>query len=163
LPYSTCKDNEEEEKSHKFEGHESGKRTTSMNKKKAKAMVGAILVELLSCQFGHGPDAWADETPGSPAVQDFPEGSSSVIESLTWRVTTSHPTTLHERAKTLVGQISEAAIIKESESLLIVSLPTQKLPALRQELSKLGSVSAPEGETTPTAPTTLLRLMFVRS
>ena len=86
-----------------------------------------------------------------------------MIESLTWRVTTSDPTALRERAKTFVGQISEAAIVKESESLLVVSLPTQKLPALRQELSKLGSVSTPEGETTPSAPTTLLRLMFVRS
>jgi hypothetical protein len=122
-----------------------------------------MMLEVLSCQLGHGHFAWAGEPPDAPAAADFPEGSSSVIESLTWRVITSNPTALHEQAKILVGQISEAVIVKESESLLVVSLPTQKLSGLRQELSKRGSVSPPAEETPPNAPTTLLRLMFVGS
>ena len=119
------------------------------------------MLEVLSCQLGYRHAAWADEPPGAPAAADFPEGSSSVIEPLTWRVNTSDPTALHERAKILVGQIPEAVIVKENGSLLVVSLPTQKLSGLRQELSKLGSVSPPAEETPPNAPTTLLRLMFV--
>src|SRR5215510_15385265 len=120
--------------------------------------VGVLLLAFLSCQ--PGPLARADE---APAAEDFPEGSSSVIESLTWRVTVSDPATLHEQAKALVGHIPEAVVVKENESLLVVSLPTQQLSALRQQLSKLGSVSTPDGEATPSAPTTLLRLMFVHS
>jgi hypothetical protein len=61
----------------------------------------------------------------------------------------------------MVEQIPEAVLVKESETLLVLSLPTQKLSALRQELSKLGAVSASE-EAVPEAPTTLLRLMFVQ-
>ena len=120
-----------------------------------------LLLASLSCQPRYL--ARADETPAAPAAQDFPEGSSSVIESLTWRVTVSDPAALHQQAKALVGQIPEAVMVKENESLLVVSLPTQKLSMLRQELSKLGVVSTPDEEATPSAPTTLLRLMFVHS
>ncbi len=95
-----------------------------MSKEPYRAVTGAILLEFLSCQLGPKHIAWADESPVSPSSQDLPEGSSSVIESL--------------------------------------SLPTRKLSALRQALSKLGSVSAPEAEAVPSAPTTLLRLMVVR-
>ncbi|HKA54682.1 MAG TPA: hypothetical protein VKJ47_13570 [Candidatus Binatia bacterium] len=123
--------------------------------------IGVLLLALFS---GHPSyPARADEAPVAPAAEDFPEGSSSVIESLTWRVTVSDPATLHEQAKALVGHIPEAVVVKENESLLVVSLPTQQLSALRQQLSKLGSVSTPDGEATPSAPTTLLRLMFVHS
>lgn len=122
-----------------------------------------LLLAFLFCQLGYGYLAWAEESPLSPTVEDLPEGSSSVIESLTWRVTAGDPAALHEQAKALVGQIPEAVVVKENESLLVVSLPTQKLSTLRQELSQLGSVSTPAGEATPSAPTTLLRLMFVRS
>ncbi len=133
-----------------------------MSKKLYRAVAGAILLECLSYQFGQKHTVWADESPVSPSSQDLPEGSSSVIESLTWRVTTSDPAARHAQAKMLVGQIAEAVLVKESESLLVISLPTGKLSTLRQELSKLGSVSAPEAEAAPSAPTTLLRLMFVR-
>ncbi|HJY81925.1 MAG TPA: hypothetical protein VKK81_12690 [Candidatus Binatia bacterium] len=134
-----------------------------MNTKQYRAVAGAFLLAFLSCQLGHRYPAWADETPLPPTAQDFPEGSSSVIEALTWRVIASDPAALHAQAKMLVGQIAEVVVVKESESLLVVSLPTQKLSALRQELSKLGSVSPPEAEAAPSAPTTLLRLVFVRS
>lgn len=63
----------------------------------------------------------------------------------------------------MVGQIPEAVVVKENESLLVISLPTRKLSALRQELSKFGSVSTPEAEAALSAPTTLLRLVFVRA
>ena len=133
-----------------------------MSKKPYRAVAGAILLEFLSCQLGPKHIAWADESPVSPSSQDLPEGSSSVIESLTWRVTASDPAALHEQAKTLVGQIAEAVLVKENDSVLVISLPTRQLSALRQELSKLGSVSAPEAEAAPSAPTTLLRLMVVQ-
>ncbi|HEV8715725.1 MAG TPA: hypothetical protein VGX03_23215, partial [Candidatus Binatia bacterium] len=124
----------------------------------SKAIDGVVGGVLLFAFLSYQPIylARADEVPVSPAAQDFPEGSSSVIESLTWRVTTSDPAALHQRTKALVGQIPEAVVVKENESLLVVSLPTQKLPTLRQELSKLGSVSPAEGEAPPSAPTTLL-------
>ena len=133
-----------------------------MSKQRYRAMAGAVLLEFLSCQLGYKHLAAADEAPVSPAAQDFPEGSSSVIESLTWHVTARDPGALHEQAKMLVGQIAEAVLVKDNESLLVVSLPTGKLSTLRQELSKLGSISASETEAVPSAPTTLLRLMLVR-
>jgi hypothetical protein len=133
-----------------------------MNKKKHRAIAGVFLFAVFSYQPGYRHLAGAEEPSASSATEAFPEGSSSVIESLTWRVTAHDPVTLHEQVKVLVGQISEAVVVKESESLLVVSLPTQKLSALHQELSKLGSVSPPEEEAVPSAPTTLLRLMFVR-
>lgn len=133
-----------------------------MSKKWYRAVAGAVLLEFLFCQLGQKHVVWGDESLGSSSSQDFPEGSSSVIESLTWRVTASDPAALHKQAKTLIGQIAEAVLVKESESLLVISLPTGKLSTLRQELSELGSVSAQEAEAAPSAPTTLLRLMFVR-
>jgi hypothetical protein len=133
-----------------------------MSTKKYRTVGGILLFAFLVCQLGYGYLAWAEESPSSPTAEDFPEGSSSVIESLTWRVTAGDPAALHQQAKALVGQISEAVVVKENESLLVVSLPTQKLTTLRQELSKLASVSTPEGEATASAPTTLLRLMFGR-
>jgi hypothetical protein len=101
----------------------------------------------------------AEDVP--PSTTGLPEGSSSVIESRTWRVAGSDPPALRQQAKTVVSQIAEAVVVKENETLLVFSLPTQKLPALRQELSKLGSINVSE-EDPGGAPTTLLRLMFVR-
>lgn len=98
--------------------------------------------------------AWAED----PSV--FPEGSSSVIESLTWQITSSEQATLHQQVKQLLASIAEAMIVKETERLLVVSLPTKELPALRQALQKLGTVSAPDVE--GSAPTTLLRLTFTQ-
>ncbi len=131
-----------------------------MRKKQHKSITVVFLLGLVLALLITSHAARTEESPAPASA--FPEGSSSVIESLTWRVAGSDPTTLHQQAKALVGQIAEAVLVKESETLLVFSLPTQKLPSLRQELSKLGSVSAPD-EATPTAPTTLLRLMFVRS
>jgi len=90
----------------------------------------------------------------------LPEGSSSIIESVTWRITASDLVALREQTKAAVSQIPGAVIVKETASLLSISLPTQQLPALRQALAKLGSVNP--AETDPSAPTTLLRLMFVQ-
>lgn len=90
----------------------------------------------------------------------LPEGSSSIIESVTWRITASDLVALREQTKAAVGQIPEAVIVKETASLLSISIPTKQLPALRQALAKLGAVT-PAG-TDPSTPTTLLRLMFVQ-
>ena len=116
----------------------------------------AVFITVSFIAFGAWPPQGWTEEPSA-----FPEGSSSVIESLTWRVVGSDPTALRQQAKTVVGQIPEAVLVKESETLLVFSLPTQKLSALRQELNKLGTLSASEGAV-PDAPTTLLRLMFVQ-
>lgn len=104
----------------------------------------------------------AEEASSLEAPSAFPEGSSSVIESLSWRVSGSDPVAVREQAKMLVEQVSGAVIVKEGKGQLIVSLPTKELTALRQELSKIGSVSAAETESQPKAPTTLLRLTFVQ-
>ncbi|MGH7963150.1 MAG: YIP1 family protein [Candidatus Binatia bacterium] len=125
-------------------------------------VIQVVIVVLLLSLLSPPPAAVAEEPPATSAPSDFPEGSSSVIESLTWRVTGSDPAALRAQAKVLAGQVSGAVIVKEGEGLLIVSLPTKELAALRQELTKLGSVSAAEAESPPSAPTTLLRLTFVR-
>jgi hypothetical protein len=78
-----------------------------------------------------------------------------------WRVAGGDPPALCQQAKTVVSQIAEAVTVKESDTLLVFSLPTQKLAPLRQELSKLGPINVSE-EDPGGATTTLLRLMCVR-
>ena len=136
--------------------------TARTGKQQRRAVVVAVLFALIFCSLARSHTTWAEEPPIPTTSLDLPEGSSSVIESLTWRVVGSDLVSLREQTKAIVGQIAEAVIVKENESLLIISLPTQKLPAVHQELSKLGSISTPETEATPHAPTTLLRLRFVR-
>lgn len=106
------------------------------------------------------PASWAEEVPPADSPSTFPEGSSSVIESLTWQITGNDQTTLYQQAKKLLEGIREAMIVKETGRLLVVSLPTKELPALRQSLHKLGTVNAPDAE--GSAPTTLLRLTFTQ-
>jgi hypothetical protein len=92
----------------------------------------------------------------------FPEGSSSVIESLTWRLAGSDPAALREQVRALVSQIARAVLIKDTEGTLTVSVPTSELAALSQKLTKLGQLSGPETDAQPSAPTTLLRVLFVQ-
>jgi len=132
---------------------------TKISGRRYGPVILAFWLGAVSCFLTDPFTLWAGE-PSTP-TSAFPEGSSSVIESLTWRVVGSDPTALRQQAKTVVGQIPEAVLVKESETLLVFSLPTQKLSALRQELNKLGTLSASEGAV-PDAPTTLLRLMFVQ-
>jgi hypothetical protein len=98
------------------------------------------------------------QDPSSPS--GLPEGSSSIIDSVTWRITTDDLVALREQTKAAVSQIPEAVIVKETASLLSISIPTKQLPTLRQALAKLGTVTPAEAD--PSTPTTLLRLMFVQ-
>lgn len=120
----------------------------------------AVLLGFMLWRLVQTPSAEEASPPEAPSA--FPEGSSSVIESLSWRVSGSDPVAVREQTKALVEQVSGAVVVKEGKGQLIVSLPTKELTALRQELSKLGSVSAAETESQPSAPTTLLRLTFVQ-
>lgn len=89
----------------------------------------------------------------------FPEGSSSVIESLTWRLAGRDPAVLRQQVKMLVGKIEGAAMVKDDESQLVVSLPTSELATFRQGLATLGQLSGAE-DIESGAPTTLLRVQF---
>lgn len=133
-----------------------------MRKKQFTLVIVAVLCGVVSCPLVHPKTVQAAEPSVPTPSANLPEGSDSVIESLAWRVAGNDPLALREQAKALVRQIPEAVIVKENENLLAISLPTQKLSSLRQELSKLGSITAPTAETEPSAPTTLLRLTFVR-
>jgi hypothetical protein len=84
-----------------------------------------------------------------------------VTEALAWRVGGSEPAALYGQVKALVERMAGVVIVKEEELLLLVSLPTPGLSALRQELTKLGELSIPEVGDTPNTPTTLLRMTFV--
>jgi hypothetical protein len=86
-----------------------------------------------------------------------------VQQAPVWRVVGSEPTILRQQVKALVGQIAEAAIVQEEEHLLVISLPTEGVPALRQELSRLGETSTPEADVPANTPITVVRVKFVRS
>ena len=118
----------------------------------------AVWVIFLSCC----PLGWAQD--GGPPV--FPEGSASIIQSQTWQIAGSDPTVLRGQAKAVVQKIGEVVLVKEAEGLLVVSLPTGKLAALRQALDELGGTMqtvAEQEEAAPGAPTTLLRMTFSQS
>src|SRR5713101_2050793 len=57
--------------------------------------------------------------------------------------------------------MAETVIVEEEEHMLLLSLPTQRLPELHQELTKLAEVSTPKADVIPNAPTTLLQVTFV--
>lgn len=92
-----------------------------------------------------------------------PPSMPSRATALVWHVAGDKPASLHEQVKALVGRVTGALIVKEEEHLLLISLPTQELPTLRQELTKIGEVSPLDTDATLGAPTTtLLQVMFVR-
>jgi hypothetical protein len=97
------------------------------------------------------------------AASPSPIETRNAGQRLMWRVVGTELAILHQQVKVLVRQIAEALIVQEDELLLVISLPTQSLPALRQELSTLGEASTPETGVIPTTPTTLLHIKFVRS
>jgi hypothetical protein len=92
-----------------------------------------------------------------------PTETRDVGQRLMWRVVGTEPVILRQQVKALVGQIAEALIVQEDELLLVISLPTQRLPALRQELSMLGETSTAEAGVIPNTPTTLLHVKFIHS
>ncbi len=122
-------------------------------KRLGKCLAGtAVWVIVLGCC----PLAWAQDGASSA----LPEGSSSIIQTRTWQIVGSDPTALRGQAKAVVEEIGKAVLVKEDEGLLIVSLPTEKLAGLRQELAKLGTMQTTAEEAAPSAPTTLLRMTF---
>ncbi len=97
--------------------------------------------------------AWAQDAP-------LPEGSASVIETRTWRLSAADPAGLRSQVKAAVVHMTGLVLVKEEDGLLVLSLPTVRLSELRERLSALGA--APDAAETPAprAPTTLLRLRF---
>jgi hypothetical protein len=95
------------------------------------------------------------------ASSALPEGSSSLIESLTWQLASGNSAALREQVKGLVSKTAEAVIVKETKEVLVISLPTSELAALRQELLKRGQLSG-HADAESDAPTTLLRIQFVQ-
>ncbi len=104
-----------------------------------------------------------EEFPTSVAPPSSPTGAPALnmAETLAWRVAGSEPAMLREQVKALAEQMAEAVIVEEEEHMLLLSLPTQRLSELHQELTKLAEVSAPKADVIPNAPTTLLQVTFV--
>lgn len=96
---------------------------------------------------------WAEE-----AV--YPEGSSSIIETRSWQLSAADPLALHAQARTAVAQMDGVVVVKDEDGLLVVSLPTPLLSALREKLSAFGVLHTAAESPAPQAPTTLLRLRF---
>ena len=126
----------------------------------AKKRILCCVYGVALAAFSHAFFAAGSAENSAPAA--FPEGSSSVIESLTWRVAGNDPAALREQIKDLLSQTAGAVLIKDTEGALTISVPTSELPTLSQELTKLGQLSGSETDTEPSAPTTLLRVLFVQ-
>ena len=99
----------------------------------------------------------------SATPQLSPTKALNVGPALVWRVAGSEPAILRQQVKALVSQRAEAVVVQEEERLLVISLPTAGLPALRQELNTLGTANLPESESVPTTPTTVVHIEFIRS
>lgn len=104
-----------------------------------------------------------EQTPSSSTPQLSPTKTLNVGSALVWRVTGSEPLILRQQVKALVSQSAEAIVIQEEENLLVISLPTVRLPALRRELNTLGTVNFPDAEIGPNTPTTVVHIEFIRS
>ena len=96
---------------------------------------------------------WAEE-----AV--YPEGSSSIIETRSWQLSAADPLALHAHARIVVAQMDGVVVVKDEDGLLVVSLPTPLLSALREKLGALGVLHTAAESPAPQAPTTLLRVRF---
>lgn len=103
----------------------------------------------------------AQNTEENHGPSALPEGSASVIESLTWRLAGQDPAALRTQVKVLMERIAGAVIVKDSADQLVTSLPTSELATLRQALTTLGELSGPAAAASD-APTTLLRVQFVQ-
>ena len=90
----------------------------------------------------------------------YPEGSSSIIETRSWQLSAADPLALHSQARTAVAQMDGVVVVKDEDGLLVVSLPTPLLSALREKLGALGVLHTAAESPAPQAPTTLLRLHF---
>ncbi len=99
------------------------------------------------------PHASAQDGPSA-----IPEGSGSIIQPVSWRLTGENVATLTEQVHAVVQQFEGAVLVREEKNILVLSLPSAKLPALHRKLSALGTLTSPQAADGYQAPTTLLRL-----
>ena len=99
------------------------------------------------------PHARAQDGPSA-----IPEGSGSIIQPVSWRLTGENAADLTERARAVVRQFEGAILVKDEEDTLVLSLPSAKLTDLHQKLSTLGTLTSPQATDEHRAPPTLLRL-----
>ena len=88
----------------------------------------------------------------------IPEGSGSIIQPVSWQLTSENAADLTERVRAVVQQFEGAVLVKDEENMLVLSLPSAKLTDLHQKLSGLGALTSPGATDEYQAPTTLLRL-----
>ena len=88
----------------------------------------------------------------------IPEGSGSIIQPVSWQLTGENAADLTEQARAVVQQFEGAILVKDEKNILVLSLPSAKLPDLYQKLSTLGTLTSPPASDEHQAPTTLLRL-----
>lgn len=104
--------------------------------------------------------ALAGLTVGRAEEAVYPEGSSSIIETRSWQLSAADPLALHAQARTAVAQMDGVVVVKDEDGLLVLSLPTPLLSALREKLGALGVLHTAAESPAPQAPTTLLHLHF---
>ena len=88
----------------------------------------------------------------------IPEGSGSIIQPVSWQLTGENAADLTEQVRAVVQQFEGAILVKDEKDILVLSLPSEKLTDLHQELSALGTLTSPPATDEHRAPTTLLRL-----
>ena len=88
----------------------------------------------------------------------IPEGSGSIIQPVSWQLTSENAADLTEQVRTVVQQFEGAILVKDEKDILVLSLPSAKLTDLHQKLSTLGTLTSPPATDEHRAPTTLLRL-----
>ena len=88
----------------------------------------------------------------------IPEGSGSIIQPVSWELTSENAADLTEQVRAVVQQFEGAILVKDEKDILVLSLPSEKLTDLHQKLSTLGTLTSREATDAPQAPTTLLRL-----
>lgn len=89
------------------------------------------------------------------------EGAPPVAEPIVWRVEGEQPEVMQAQAKVLAQRISGVLIVQEEDGLLLLSLPTEQLPAFGQAVRELGQVQTMGGETDPAKPTTTIQIRFL--
>ena len=103
---------------------------------------------------------FAPHTRAQDGPSAIPEGSGSIIQPVSWQLTGENTTALVEQVRAVVQQFEGAILVKDEKDILVLSLPSAKLPDLYQKLSALGTLTSPPATDEHQAPTTLLRLML---
>ena len=114
-----------------------------------------LALSLIMIGLTFSPHTRAQDGPSA-----IPEGSGSIIQSVSWQLTGENTADLTERVRTVVQQFEGAILVKDEKDILVLSLPSAKLTDLHQKLSDLGTLTSPEASDEYQAPTTLLRLVL---